>query len=222
MDPYLEDAAVWKGVHALLISGITLALNRILPPHLLARAEERCDVLLRPETQREGFVEIVSARNREEGVTIIEVLSPTSKDADGLGQQEYRRKQQEILQSPTHLLEIDLLRSGAHTILLPRAALLRRRRERYDYLICLHRALRDTFECWPFTVREPMPIVPVPVSDDPREDVPLNLQPLFDDLYDGGRYALDTEYRREPDPPLSPEEAIWADALLRTKGLRAA
>jgi hypothetical protein len=38
--------------------------------------------------------------------------------------------------------------------------------------------------------------------------------------YDRGRYAHRLDYRREPVPPLSPEDAAWADARLRQQGRR--
>ena len=49
--------------------------------------------------------------------------------------------------------------------------------------------------------------------------MPLELQPLVNEAYRNGTYE-DTDYRRDPVPPLDPEDAAWADALLREKGLR--
>jgi hypothetical protein len=37
--------------------------------------------------------------------------------------------------------------------------------------------------------------------------------------YESGGYD-DIDYHRDPEPPLAPGEAAWADALLRAKGLR--
>jgi hypothetical protein len=63
-----------------------------------------------PEEIREGYLKI---REVATGyvVTAIEVLSPTNKRA-GMGREAYLRKRQEVLSTPTHLVEIDLLRSG--------------------------------------------------------------------------------------------------------------
>ena len=52
-------------------------------------------------------------------VTTIEVLSPRNKTAGSEGRKLYRQKQREILSSDTHLLEIDLLRAGQHTVAAP-------------------------------------------------------------------------------------------------------
>ena len=50
-------------------------------------------------------------------------------------------------------------------------------------------------------------------------DVPLDLQAIFEQCYRNGGYD-DIDYRSEPDPPLSAEDAAWADALLRNQGKR--
>ena len=46
-----------------------------------------------------------------------------------------------------------------------------------------------------------------------------DLQPLFDEVYDTGLYAEYTDYAQSPDPPLTPEQQAWADAVLRERGL---
>jgi hypothetical protein len=50
--------------------------------------------------------------------------------------------------------------------------------------------------------------------------VPLDLNAVLPAAYDHGAYDLSVDYRKEPDPPLSGEDAAWADALLRERGLR--
>jgi hypothetical protein len=39
-------------------------------------------------------------------------------------------------------------------------------------------------------------------------------------VYEAGPYSRRVDYRREAVPPLEGEDAAWADALLREKGLR--
>lgn len=69
-------------------------------------------------------------------------------------------------------------------------------------------------------LRERLPAIRIPLRPtDP--DVPLDLQALIDRCYENGRYD-DLDYTREPDPPLDPPDAEWAEALLRGKGLRPA
>ena len=50
-------------------------------------------------------------------------------------------------------------------------------------------------------------------------DAPLDLQALVDQAYRNGRYDT-LDYKADPDPPLRPDDAAWADELLRAKKLR--
>ncbi len=63
------------------------------------------------EPLTEGYIEIIDAESGNRVVTIIEVLSPSNK-TPGADFHEYQRKQREIVQSDTNLVEIDLLRGG--------------------------------------------------------------------------------------------------------------
>lgn len=167
---------------------------------------------------REVFIEILPVGDEERVVTVIEVLSPANKTAYSEGRETYLTKQQEVLASETHLLEIDLLRSGEHTVAAPRGALLAK--GRWDYLVCLHRGgQRGRYEVWPIALRQRLPRIHVPLlAGDP--EVVLDLQAVFSRCYDEGAYARRLDYRREPPTPLAGEDAAWADALLRGKGLR--
>ena len=172
-----------------------------------------------PVEVREAFVEILPVGDEERVVTAIEVLSHANKAPGSHGRDLYLTKQHQLLQSQTHLLEIDLLRTGAPT-LVPPPEQLRTRRPAWDYVVCLHRAGRGgTFEVWLNTVRERLPRVWVPLTD-AEPDIALDLQAVFDRCYDAGPYRRRVDYRREPTPLLRDEDAAWADALLREKGLR--
>ncbi len=67
-------------------------------------------------------------------------------------------------------------------------------------------------------MRERLPAIAIPLRRDDR-DVPLDLQALLDQCYEAAAYD-DIDYREEPDPPLKPDDARWADELLREQGLR--
>jgi hypothetical protein len=60
---------------------------------------------------RQHNVEIRAAETKAL-VTVIEILSPVNKRPGHEAYQEYQRKRRDILRSPAHLLEIDLLRAG--------------------------------------------------------------------------------------------------------------
>lgn len=160
MDPYLEAPGFWPGVQFCLVVYIMRVLNVRLPPNFAAdigkrvylQKEGECDAL--PE--RERFVEVVTTGNKKRVVAAIEVLSPANK-MPGTGHREYVSKQQAILQSQTHLLEIDLLRSGSHTVALPERAV-REQAGTWDYLFSLHRGGEaEHYQYWSKTVRDPLP-----------------------------------------------------------------
>ena len=171
-----------------------------------------------PVEIREVFVEILPVGEESRVVTVIEVLSYSDKTPGHEGRKLYLTKQQEILKSQTHLIEIDLLRTGENTVAVSREQLLKKCK--WDYLVCLHRGGEgNRFEVWPITVRQRLPRIHVPLADgDP--DVVLDLQAVFDRCYDEGAYARRIDYRRDPPIPLEGEDAEWADKLLREKGLR--
>ncbi|QDV32245.1 DUF4058 family protein [Tautonia plasticadhaerens] len=171
------------------------------------------------EEIREGFVEILPAREPDRVVAVIELLSPSNKAAGSTGRASYQAKQAEILGSPAHLIEIDLLRDGEHTVAVSRHQLARR--GRYHYLTCLNRGSgpRWRSEVWARTIRDRLPRIAVPLLDD-DPDLVLDLQPLLDRCYDAGAYGRRIDYAAEPVPPLTRADAEWVDALLREEGRR--
>lgn len=171
-----------------------------------------------PEEMREGFVEVRTGDEWEEVVTIIEVLSPANKTIGNVGRELYLEKQHAVLESETHLMEIDLLRRGTHTVAAPLDKL--RERGTWDHLVCLHRSTqRYTYEFWMNRLREPLPEVRVPLTQG-IPDVVMDLQEVFTRTYDRGPYKRRVNYRKDPPVPLEPDDTAWADALLREKGLR--
>ena len=68
-------------------------------------------------------------------------------------------------------------------------------------------------------MRQRLPRIAVPL-DAGVPDVVLDLQAVLDRCYDEGAYARKIDYSQPPIPPLRPEDATWAEALLREKGLR--
>lgn len=181
----------------------------------------QCDpavrVALEPETLPEGFIEIRLADSEGRVVTVIEVLSPTNKVAGSRNRDQYLAKQQELLQSSVHLLELDLLRGGRYTVAAPRQHL--RRRADWDYLCSLHRAGDRECETWPVTLRQSLPRVAVPLTAGDRDSV-LDLQAMLNHCYDAGHYQRQIDYGQEPAVPFTADDAAWVDGLLRERGLR--
>lgn len=173
------------------------------------------------EKAREAFIEIVlpsdDDETSDEVIAVIEILSPANKEPETEGNDEYRRKQRAVLSSEAHLLEIDLLRGGEHTVAMRRGPI--REQKPFDYVYCLHRAgVGPTYECMPFTLREPFPPLFVPLLEG-MPDAVIDVSAAFARAWQDAAYGH-FRYSRDPKPPLTETDAVWLDTLLREKGLR--
>ncbi|NCC35847.1 MAG: DUF4058 family protein [Chloroflexia bacterium] len=150
-------------------------------------------------------------------VTAIELLSPVNKRPGADGADAYEQKRQELFQRGVHLLEIDLLRGGRRPQLAPSTVL-----PAAPYFVFLSRVERwPEIAIWSCPLQGSLPTVPVPLRH-PDPDVPLPLTQVLQQVYRNARYDLQIDYRAAPPPPeLAPEAAVWLDAYLREKGLRA-
>ncbi|QZZ19129.1 DUF4058 family protein [Leptothermofonsia sichuanensis E412] len=168
-----------------------------------------------PTTAREWYLEVRRVRTREV-ITVIEILSPANK-REGEGQREYLEKRQKILGSATHLVEIDLLRSGARMPLESAYPV-------SDYQILVsYSNQRPKAALYPFDLHTPIPQFPLPLrsNEDPEVNEPMvDLQTLLHQVYDLNRLDMEVDYRLEPVPPLSQQNSIWAHKLLQEQGLR--
>lgn len=161
--------------------------------------------LPRSYEERELFLAI---RHRDSGtlVTVIEVLSPSNR-LPGSGRRYYLEKRDSVLNGETHLVEIDLVRSGRP---LPAVGAL----PTSDYRITVSRTQRRPLAgVWPVGLQEPLPTIPVPLSrSDP--DAVLDLQEAFRRVYDGSGYGVTLNYSLPVRPPLSPEAETWVEERL--------
>ena len=155
------------------------------------------------DRERLGYVEIRDRRNREL-VTVVELLSPANKQA-GPDREQYLAKRMEILNGPVHLVEIDLLRGGSP---MPAVG-----RPRCSYSVLVSRAERRLDAgFWPISLRERLPVIPVPVrASDP--DARLDLQAALDRIYDDAGYA-DYIYEGTPRPRLGKKDVEWARQVI--------
>jgi hypothetical protein len=182
------------------------------PAVALAECDAPVCVRAHVEDVHETYVTILDRRADERVVTLIEVLSPANKHA-GPGRDSYLTKQREVLQSSTHLVEIDLLRGGAHVLAVPEG--IARARAEYDYLVCVNRARepRIDYELYPRRLRERLPRVRIPLAgDDP--DVPLDLQAVLVQAYEDGAYEDRLRYDLPCVPALPEADGAWASQLL--------
>jgi Protein of unknown function (DUF4058) len=185
----------------------------------VAMATEPTGILtVLPEERHEGFIQIVRPGQEDTVVSVLELLSPSNKAPGSDGRELYRTKQQELLRSPTNLIEIDLLRAGEHTVAPPRERLMAL--GRWDFLVVSRRGgPKGRYEIWLNLLSERLPRIRIPLAgEDP--DVVLDLQAVLDRCYEEGAYARQVNYRREPVPPLEADTIEWVHALLRERGLR--
>jgi hypothetical protein len=145
--------------------------------------------------------------------TVIEVMSPTNKIHGAEGRKSFLKKRLETLESKVNWVEIDLLRAGLPS-LIPAGGLVR------DYCVAVAKVGdRDRARFWPFNLRDPLPVVGIPLRA-PDADVPLDLGAVLRTAYDRAAYDLSVDYRRPPSPRLRKEDARWADKLLRARKAR--
>ena len=163
-------------------------------------------IIKRLETEyREPFIEIYHGHSSEV-VTVIEVLSPANKQA-GPGRDLYVRKQQEIMHSAAHLIEIDLLAGGIVTVDVPHDAL--DALQPWRYLIAINRAeRRHETGVYALPLAKRLPVMPIPLRA-PDADVQIDLQAVLNQCYDNGGYEDLIDYRAPPTAQLSDEEAAW-------------
>lgn len=246
MDPFLESPIGWGGVHSRLINSISDYLAELVSPNFIVDIEERVYIttlgdpekwpivpdvyvvsgplaghpgpaagsitaptLIEPLYDveiRDRFIEIVDARNREV-VATLEVLSPYNKSSGTPGREAFLHKCKKVMASKTHWIEIDLLRAGERP---------RELSGKSDYYALLKRGgTPGPYEVWYFDVRDRMPTIAVPLRP-PFEDVPLNLQAVFENTYARGHYAESTDYSDNPPlPRLRPADAAWVQERVR-------
>ena len=175
---------------------------------ILIEAPYKLVVELEPIIER--FIRIFDAGG--ELITVIEFLSPTNKR--GPGMVSYREKRADLLAAGVHVVEIDLMRAGDW-----RALMLPERCPRDAF--ATYRAIvptslkRPAGYLFPIRLQEPMPNIPVPLrpTDVPT---PLPLQTMLESVYEDGRYGQTIDYRIPLDPPLSEDEAVIAETILKS------
>lgn len=160
---------------------------------------------------RRGYLQVKETAS-DDVVTVIEVLSPTNK-RPGKNRRQYEKKRQAVLDSSTHLVEIDLLRryppmplDGAGTT------------DHYRILVSRSEE-RPQADLYLFSVRDPIPTFALPLrSGDEEPDVDLNT--ALRELYERAGYDLSTDYTQDLVPPLEGDDAAWIAERLERAGLR--
>lgn len=160
-------------------------------------------------------IKLWSVEIREVGlgtlVTSLEILSPVNKRPGHEAFIAHQRKRTDLMRAGVNLLEIDLLRSGR------RWPTSNQPLPDDPYFIFLWRAFDPrSLGIWPLKLREPIPLVPVPLLD-PDPDVPLDLTLAIHTIYDRAGYDMRIDYTQPPPKPDFPAEDIhWIEELVAT------
>jgi uncharacterized protein DUF4058 len=143
-------------------------------------------------------------------VTGIEIISQVNKREPGLTR--YRQKRERMREAGVHLLELDLLRRGTR----PLSA--HPRLPASHYLMTLTRSRAQVIEVWPVSIRDPLPVLPVPLRQ-PDADIALDLSKALAAIYEEAAYDLSLNYRQTPPPPpLAPEDEAWREGVVARAG----
>jgi Protein of unknown function (DUF4058) len=140
-------------------------------------------------------------------ITAIELLSFTNKRT-GKGRAAYEEKRQQILDSASHFIELDLLRSEPPITISENNF-------NWDYRILVSRSeQRPIADLYGFMLPEPIPIFPLPLKSEDKE-VAINLQSILDGVYERAGYRFRIDYRQPVPPPvLSQADREWVTILL--------
>jgi hypothetical protein len=159
------------------------------------------------DEERIRFLEIRDRRGREL-IAVIELLSPSNKRS-GEDRELYLAKRRELLRSPAHLVEIDLLRGWAPMPVRSRLAC--------DYSVMVSRAeRRPKAAFWAIKLRERLPVIPVPLRAEDG-DVRVDLQAVLSSSFDAAAYERYI-YEGVPEPALAADDEAWAAQLLLSLG----
>jgi hypothetical protein len=160
------------------------------------------------EGPRETFIEILHQGDRSL-VTALELLSPANKEPPG--RIEYLAKRRAILLQRAHLVELDLLQGGQRLPFdkpLPEG----------DYFYFLARGeRRPDFQVYHWTLREPLPTLPVPLRD-PDPDVFVDLSAVFDTAYERARFFRRVDYQAQLPASIAEADRRWVQQLVARRG----
>jgi len=177
---------------------------------------EGVQVRVRTDPLKHHFVEIRDASRGHRLVTLIEIVSPSNK-RPGPDRRAYEEKQREILESPAHLVEIDLLREGKRLFPHPELFAVVDNLD-CDYLVLLNKCTDrqdrwSDFTLFPIDVRDQLPCVPVPLTEK-EPGVALDLQVAARQAYLEGPYRRMLDYSAPAVPALREEDCKWARELI--------
>ncbi len=182
----------------------TLDVIETAEPMVLSRTQ--------PERRTQRSIKVIDAADGDRLVTAIEILSPWNK-VGRAGRADYVKKQRDLLRGGASLVEIDLIRAGRHVLAVPAARVPRGHRTAYRVFVVRAWAAEQA-EYYPIPLRGPLPAIRVPLREsDP--DAALDIRAVVAQAHELGRYEDTTDYNRPPEPPLTADDAAWAEELVK-------
>jgi hypothetical protein len=229
MNPYLEQDDIRRDFHKTFLARLAAAVRAQFADHYILMIAEHLYVHELPveppilttkgaapgespvpvivplvDVERLSRLEIRELPGRRL-VTVIELLIPMNKYS-GPDREQYLLERGRLLACPVHLVEIDLLRGGPR---MPFASAL----PDCDYSVLVSRKeKRPRVEFWPIRLRDPLPVIPVPLRE-PDRDAQLDMQVALHQVYDEARYG-NYIYQGSPEPALRREDAAWAQQFV--------
>jgi len=212
MDPYLEDPIFWSSFHNRFLVAIADVIASLLQPKYYVEIESKTKpqkVEIPIDLERKERYLQVREIGTDTVITAIELLSPTNKRT-GEGRDIYKEKRRSILSSRSHLVELDFLRFG-------NPMTMRGVTGRMDYRILVSRAnYRPTADLYGFTLRDQIPTFSLPLQD-ADESLAVDLQTIFNGVYDRSSYRSRLNYQNPVQPPALPDpDRLWVQELLKS------
>ena len=138
-------------------------------------------------------VPVIKIKDKENNqlITTIEIISPANKRKPGY--EKFVKKQETFHAKGVNLLEIDLIRTGKRRVehvIVTNA----------HYLTALFLKGANKVDLWAIDIKHHLPVLPVPLKS-PDPDAILDLQKVFDEMYEEGGYVDSINYWKTPPPP---------------------
>jgi hypothetical protein len=159
-----------------------------------------------PEAIQQRYLE-VREMSSDRAIAALEILSPVNK-RKGEGRDIYLQKRQQILTSLTHFIEIDLLRNWQPMPLLGNSV------DRAYRILVSRSSDRPQADLYSLQLCDRLPCFALPLQPEDREPI-IDLQAIFNDIYDRGGYDYIIDYTQDLVPPLSEAESRWVEEILQ-------
>ncbi len=197
MDPYLEDQE-WHDFYVTFTTVIRELLQPIIRPRFIAQIERRVQV---QGEQRETYIVVCDTGSREV-VTVIEILSPSTKQSFSAANSRYLSTRKEMFARNINLVEVDLLRAGPSLPFLHQPV-----PGDYCALVTRGKPQPSPF-LYTWNVRQSLPTLPIPLSATDA-DVAIDFQQAFSITFERARYDLTIDYSLPLRTPLTPDDDLW-------------